>query len=245
LEEIDREQEAVRATSNTRSSAAAAAARAAGAADALARDLQPDVDAEEFVGRAESLVSQYPELQALTWIDERRRIKASYAAPSVHPAQQRSIGDVLRPGETESQLRAGARPAAAGVLAAGGRRRPSGLLQLHVPLADQGKFAGVILGEYSIDSLLRYGVPPEVSARYAVSLLDGKGRVLAGSHCRRGPGARAAALGDAQANEYEVPVSPVGNGLVLRAQAYRTSLGVVGSGLFWLVGALSAMTAGC
>jgi PAS domain-containing protein len=35
----------------------------------------------------------------------------------------------------------------------------------------------------------------------------------------------------------------VGNGLVLRAQAYRTSLGVVGSGLFWLVSALSAMTA--
>jgi PAS domain-containing protein len=34
---------------------------------------------------------------------------------------------------------------------------------------------------------------------------------------------------------YEVPVSPVGNGLVLRAQAYRTSLGVMGSGLFWLV----------
>jgi hypothetical protein len=36
-------------------------------------------------------------------------------------------------------------------------------------------------------------------------------------------------------NEDEVPVSPVGNGLVLRAQAWRTSLGVVGSGLFWLV----------
>ncbi len=47
----------------------------------------------------------------------------------------------------------------------------------------------------------------------------------------------------AQANAYEVPVSPVGNGLVLRAQAYRTSLGVVGSGLFWLVVTLSAMTA--
>jgi PAS domain-containing protein len=31
-------------------------------------------------------------------------------------------------------------------------------------------------------------------------------------------------------NEYEVPVSPVGNGLILRAQAYRTSLGVIGSG---------------
>jgi hypothetical protein len=34
----------------------------------------------------------------------------------------------------------------------------------------------VLLGEYSIDSLLRYGVPAEVSAKYAVALLDGKGR---------------------------------------------------------------------
>jgi PAS domain S-box-containing protein len=62
-----------------------------------------------------------------------------------------------------------------------GRPDNSGLLQLHVPLADQGKFAGVILGEYSIDGLLRYGVPTEVTAKYAVTLLDGKGRVLAGN----------------------------------------------------------------
>ena len=31
-------------------------------------------------------------------------------------------------------------------------------------------------------------------------------------------------------------------GLVIRAQAWRTSLGVIGSGLFWLVGALSVLT---
>ena len=46
-----------------------------------------------------------------------------------------------------------------------------------------------------------------------------------------------------QTNEFSVPVSPVGNGLVLRAQAYRTSQGFVGNGLFWLVGALSVLTA--
>jgi PAS domain S-box-containing protein len=40
-----------------------------------------------------------------------------------------------------------------------------------------------------------------------------------------------------------MPVSPVGAGLVIRAQAYRASLGVIGSGLFWLVSALSVMTA--
>lgn len=39
-----------------------------------------------------------------------------------------------------------------------------------------------------------------------------------------------------------MPVSPVGNALVLRAQAYRTSQGVVGNGLFWLVCALSVLT---
>ncbi|MDP2257488.1 MAG: PAS domain S-box protein, partial [Polaromonas sp.] len=41
---------------------------------------------------------------------------------------------------------------------------------------------------------------------------------------------------------YEIPVSPVGNGLLIRAEGYRASLGVVGSGFFWLVSALSALT---
>jgi PAS domain-containing protein len=118
------------------------------------------------------------------------------------------------------------------------------LLQLHIPLSDQGRFSGVLLAEYSIDGLLRYGVPAEVLAKYAVSFLDAKGRMLAGSAVPDRAARPPACPGFAsQPNEYEVPVSPVGNGLVLRAQAYRASLGVVGSGLFWLVSALSAMTA--
>ena len=60
-----------------------------------------DVDAHEFTRRAESLVNQYPELQGITWIDERRHIEASHAAPTMAPDQQRTVGDVLRPGETE------------------------------------------------------------------------------------------------------------------------------------------------
>ena len=34
----------------------------------------------------------------------------------------------------------------------------------------------------------------------------------------------------------------MGNGLLIRAEGYRTSQGVVGSGFFWLVSALSALT---
>ncbi|HZY18689.1 MAG TPA: PAS domain S-box protein [Ramlibacter sp.] len=210
----------------------------------MARDVSNrDVDRDDFVSRAETLVTQYPELQSLSWIDERRRIRAAYAGPSLAVQQQRLAGEILRRGETEStfslvrdlQQPVYSQPA--------GGVEPVPLLQLHVPLTSQAKFAGVILGEYSIDSLLRYGVPSEVSARYAVSLLDGKGRLLAGQALPSRPASRLLAWVTPQANEYEVPVSPVGNGLVLRAQAYRTSLGVVGSGLFWLVGTLSAMTA--
>ena len=210
----------------------------------IARDISNrEVDANEFVGRAESMIAQYPELLMLTWIDERRRVTASYAAPSISTAHLRAKGDVLRPGETEtmySLARDLQQPVYSQPVAG---PDSSGLLQLHVPLADQGKFGGVILGEYSIDGLLRYGVPAEISAKYAVALLDGKGRVLAGTSVPPRNPATHLLPWAAQPNEYEVPVSPVGNGLVIRAQAYRTGLGVIGSGLFWLVGALSAMTA--
>jgi PAS domain S-box-containing protein len=46
-----------------------------------------------------------------------------------------------------------------------------------------------------------------------------------------------------QTNEYEVPITPVGYALSLHAQAYRTSQGLIGNGVFWLVAVLSAMTA--
>ncbi len=210
----------------------------------IARDISnKEVDAEEFIRRAESMVLQYPELQALTWIDGRRRVKAGYAAPSVPSAHVRNAGDVLRAGETEStySLARDLRQPVYSQPAAG--TDSTGLLQLHIPLPDQDKFGGVILGEYSIDGLLRFGVPADVSSKYAVALLDDKNRVLAGSSVPPRNPATQLLPWAAQQNEYEVPVSPVGNGLIIRAQAYRTSLGVIGSGLFWLVGALSVMTA--
>lgn len=209
----------------------------------LARDASNrEIDAAEFTSRAESLVSQFPELQQVSWIDDRRAFKASYAAPSVHPSQQHPMGEVLRPGDTESNyaLARELRQPVFSQPAAGAE--PPGMLQLHIPLYDQGLFAGEVMGEFSIDSLLRYGVPAELTARYAVALLDAKNGVLAGNTLNpRDSGARLLPWSE-RINEYEVPVSPVGNGLVLRAQAYRTSQGFVGNGLFWLVGALSVLT---
>ena len=61
-----------------------------------------ELQRDEFVSRIEQMVIQYPELQAVAWIDERRRIRASYAAPSVPANQLRPAGGTLRGGETES-----------------------------------------------------------------------------------------------------------------------------------------------
>ena len=213
----------------------------------IGRDVSnKEVDTEEFITQAESLVNQYPELMAVSWVDSRRRIKVAYVSPSANGTQLRSAGEQLKVGETDGtydlarDLRQPvySRPLAA--KEAGGYNAPT--LQLQVPLDDQGKFAGVIMGEYSIDGLLRFGVPTEVTAKYAVTLIDDKNQVLAGNlPPPRNPAARLLPWSDGAA-EYEIPVSPVGNGLLIRAEGYRTSLGVVGSGFFWLVSALSALT---
>ncbi|MGE4241492.1 PAS domain-containing sensor histidine kinase [Ramlibacter sp.] len=245
LEEMDREQEAVRRdVEYAQQRLRLRVLERQEQLMRLARDISnKEVDPEEFIGRAESMVVQYPELQMLTWIDERRKLKATHSAPSVALQQVRVAGETLRPGETEAmyslardlQQPVYSQPAAGA--------EGTGLLQLHVPLSEQGRFGGVILGEFSIDGLMRYGVPSEVSAKYAVALLDGKNRIIAGTSVPPRNPATQLLPWASQPNEYEVPVSPVGNGLILRAQAYRTGLGVIGSGLFWLVGTLSAMTA--
>ncbi len=210
----------------------------------LARDVSNgEVNAEDFTTRAESLISQHPELQAITWIDDRRLIVASQDAASVSVDQQRQAGQALPVGETEGAYSL-ARDMMQPVYAQPASKIPTltPSLQLHVPLTDRGRFAGVVLGEYSIDGLLRYGVPPEISAKYAVALLDANNSVLAGNSAPARSASGALWSWTDRTTEYEVPVSPVGNGLLIRAQGYRASLGLVGSGLFWLVGALSAMT---
>ena len=213
----------------------------------IGRDISnKEIDTEEFMSQAESLVNQYPELMAVTWVDNKRRIRASYVSPSANASQLRAAGEQLKTGETDGTFglaRDLRQPVYSRPLIGkenNGYSAPT--LQLQVPLDDQGKFSGVIMGEYSIDGLLRFGVPTEVTAKYAVALIDDNQVVLAGSLPPARKGAARLLPWAEGAAKYEIPVSPVGNGLLIRAEGYRASLGVVGSGFFWLVSALSALT---
>lgn len=111
------------------------------------------------------------------------------------------------------------------------------VVQVQVPLVDRAVFAGTVVAEYSVEALLRYFVPTEVANRHGMMLMDAEGRVLA-STVSRMPSR------DLQRSElyHDIPVSPVGNGLILRGVGYRTSVGLISNTLFWMVAALSALT---
>jgi hypothetical protein len=87
----------------------------------LARDISnKEMDPEEFMARAEALVEQYPELQAITWIDASAGSSPARSRPA---SRRKSVG-----GRSNSSSRAiprhvrtGTRPAAAGVLATSGQ----------------------------------------------------------------------------------------------------------------------------
>ncbi|MBA3597528.1 MAG: PAS domain S-box protein [Methylibium sp.] len=211
------------------------------------------IDQDEFLGQAVSFARERPEVVSLAWIGADQTVRQRHLSPN-HP------GELLRLAEppplpnfvgplvpTATALQAGGEPAWA-FAAARDLRQPvysrpfegTGALmvfQVHVPLIDRSAFAGTLVAEYAVESLLRYFVPPEVTRRHAISLIDGTDRVLASSVSRE-PGS------SGQRNSFvqEVALAPSGNGLVVRGEGWRTSIGLIGNTLFWMVVALSALT---
>ena len=211
----------------------------------VARDVSgKEVDEEDFTAQAETLINNYPELHAISWLDNKQRVKAAYASPSASNQQLRGVGSAVVFRDTEGIFAFNlARDLSQPVYSQPIIEKGVGsTLQLHIPITDKGKFAGVVMGEYSVDALMRFGVPEEISAKYALSLINSKDTLLAGQTIKPRNAATNLLPWAAAPNEYQIPVSPVGNDLLLRAQDYRTSLGLIGSGLFWLVVALSALT---
>jgi PAS domain S-box-containing protein len=208
----------------------------------MAREVgNKDIEKEEFEFQAESLISQFPEMLAISWVDARRNVLATYSSPSAPVNLIRVPDSTLDAGETDGSFDL-ARDLRQPIYSRPMGKDPrNSVLMLQVPLSEQGRFSGTVMGEYSVDGLLRFGIPPEIMARYAVALVDDRGQILAGSLQASNQVLRVLPWSD-QPLEHEVPVSPVGNGLILKAQGYRTSQDIVGSGFFWVIGALSALT---
>ena len=208
----------------------------------LARDTTSQSMAfDAFDFEAESLISRYPELLALSWVDDQRVVRSTYVAASAPLGMQRVVGQMLQEGETNGSFDI-AKELQQPVYSKPMSYNPNAYsFILQVPMIEQGQMKGTIMAEFSMDGLMRYGIPSEIAARYAMALQDDQQNTLAGhlptldALYRWVPWTR-------QPLQYSVVVAPIGSGLVLKAQGYRTSQDIVGSGFFWVLGSLSALT---
>jgi PAS domain S-box-containing protein len=201
------------------------------------------IDKGEFLAEAASFSRERPEVTHLLWLNADRQVVSRYAAATFH-AETGIDGTKGRPSLPVEGPPNG--PEGAFTEAREARQaaysRPfkdsygNTVFQLHVPLIDRAGFAGALVAEYSVDSLLRYYVPAEVATRHAISMLDETSRALAGTVLpNQGGNPRPAIV-------YDVPLAPALNGLMLRGHGYRTSIGLISNTLFWMVAALSVLT---
>jgi PAS domain S-box-containing protein len=199
-------------------------------------------DGDEFAGQAVAFTRERPEVTHLTWLDARRHVKATHWAMLYHanasgepPAAALPVdGQASEPELTYKAARDSRSPTySRGFIDSSG----GAIFQLHVPLLERNGFQGMLVVEYSIDTLIRHYVPVDVARRHMISVVDDTQAVLAstvtalpGQASRRAP-----IVSDA-------PLTPSMNGLLLRGQGWRTSIGLVNNTLFWMVVALSVLT---
>ncbi len=202
------------------------------------------VDTHEFSAQAKSFARERPEITHVSWINNRRETRASVSGAGFQDeALMQTDGvDPSMPIANQSS------PPELAFLAAKERRQPTysaafhdynstTVFQVQVPLIDRTGFSGVLIAEYSVEALLRYYVRSEVTARHVVAILNPSEQVLA-STVTQMPGRKAKRASIL----YEVPLAPAMNGLVLRGEGYRTSIGLISNTLFWMVVALSTLT---
>ena len=201
------------------------------------------IDQDEFLAQGASFARERPEITNLIWVGANRSRKASYSAANFHAETGINAETTARslplegvPNEPDAAF------AAARDLRQPVYSRPfadtygNAVFQVHVPLLERSTFSGTLIAEYSVESLVRYFVPTEVSNRHAITLLDSTERVLASTVTSMPGTTRKASI------VQDVPVAPASNGLILRGSGYRTSIGLISNTLFWMVAALSVLT---
>jgi len=200
-----------------------------------------ELDTADFTPQAAAFSTDRPEITQFVWLSANRQSRSGYSAQAerddgTRPADQ-ALANAPGFGETEWAF-----------IAARDLRQPiysrpfqdshgAMVFQVLVPMLDRGQFSGALVVNYSIDMLMRHFVPSEVSRRHSVAVLDEQDRTIASTVLPMpGDKQRPAAI------VHDVPLAPAANGLVLRGSGYRTSVGLIGNTLFWMVVALSVLT---
>jgi len=106
----------------------------------------------------------------------------------------------------------------------------NGYLALHAPVIRERVHLGSIVAIFSVDGILKYGIPSELSAKYKISIVDiHNGELTTTSSRPRLP----------RDAHYELPLDPPGQGMSVRVYAYPQITNFTNNTLVWLVVGLS------
>lgn len=179
----------------------------------LAREMADgSLDRDAFHIRATQHVANDPELANIVWVDDSASIR--WTAP--FETTDWIAGEPLTAGQTEtfSRAREAGRATYGAVYIRHGR---VATLELYVPVQRGRAFFGAIVGVYSVDAMVRHLVPNWFADKYHLSIIGPGGEVLA---------TNSAVEETDEPLRYSITLDPPGNGLTLRAVAYRTESAV-------------------
>jgi hypothetical protein len=106
----------------------------------------------------------------------------------------------------------------------------NGYITLQTPVYRDREFLGSIAAVFSVEGMLKRDIPPELSAKYKISILDANNRELATTSTRpRLP----------RDVYYDLSLDPPGQGLSVRVYSYPQMTNFTNNTLVWLVAGLS------
>lgn len=175
----------------------------------LARDIAFDsIDADAFQVRANQYLANNPELLNVVWIDPGGKVQ--WSAP--FDTTDWLPGDALTP--TQGQVARHARELGRAVYGQPYRvPRGSPLMEVFVPVQRGRAPYGMIVAVYSLEGLLHHLVPTWFSDKYRLLMVDSAGETLVSNS--------AAAINIDIDLSSLIVFDPPGNGLALRATAFR------------------------
>ncbi|MGA1327158.1 MAG: PAS domain-containing sensor histidine kinase [Rubrivivax sp.] len=211
----------------------------------IAREVaQREIGRANFESQSETLVDDRWEITQLSWVDAQRKVRRLERG-SMNPLDASEASAATSTQLLDPQAD---HPSSITFELARQTRRPQysapfkdvtgrPVFQLHVPLIDRGAFAGALVAEYSVEALIWRLVPADVSRRHRISALGPDATALASTNPPM-PGRER----ETASIVHDVPLTPALNGVVLRGEGWRTSIGLISNTLFWMVMALSVLT---
>ena len=179
----------------------------------MAREMaEGKLDRGAFQVRATQYLANTPELTSLVWVDSGQIIRWTapfettdwIAGERLAGAQPISFAHALTSGlPTYGEAYVNHRGAA--------------LLELYVPVQFGRTYLGALVAVYSVEGVVRHLVPHWFGEKYSLGIVDAGGQVLASNTTVKPAD---------DALSYSIDFDPPGNGLALRAKAFRTDPGV-------------------